>query len=71
MQYNIQYTDRKERFDEEVVHGDVTVLIDSNALLSIIGSEMDFVEDKLSSGFVFKNPNVTKSCGCGLSFAVS
>jgi iron-sulfur cluster assembly protein len=46
------------------------VLIDSKALLTILGSEMDYVEDKLSSQFVFKNPNVKESCGCGQSFMV-
>jgi Fe-S cluster assembly iron-binding protein IscA len=48
----------------------VMVLVASNALLTIIGSEMDYVEDKLSAGFVFNNPNVKESCGCGQSFMV-
>ncbi len=46
----------------------VKVVIDSKALMSIIGSEMDYVESELSSQFTFKNPNVKESCGCGLSF---
>jgi len=48
----------------------VTVLIDSRALFSIIGSTMDFVEDRLSARFVFENPHVKGSCGCGESFSV-
>jgi len=36
--------------------------------MSIIGTEMDFVEGRLNSGFVFKNPNVKETCGCGESF---
>ena len=47
---------------------EVRVLIDSKALLSIIGSELDFLEDPLSARFVFNNPNVKEICGCGLSF---
>lgn len=46
----------------------VTVLVDNKALLSVLGSEMDYVEDKLSAQFVFNNPNVKESCGCGQSF---
>lgn len=45
--------------------------MDNKALLSVIGSEMDFVEDKLSAQFTFKNPNVKESCGCGMSFMTS
>ena len=44
------------------------MLIDAKALLSLIGSEMDYQEDKLSSQFVFNNPNVKETCGCGQSF---
>ncbi|KAL9545379.1 hypothetical protein MBANPS3_007171 [Mucor bainieri] len=48
----------------------VTVLVDSKALLTVLGSEMDYVEDALSSQFVFRNPNVKGTCGCGESFTV-
>ncbi|KAF9903375.1 seryl-tRNA synthetase [Linnemannia zychae] len=57
-QYDLQYTTKKERFDEEVKQDGVTVLVDNKALLSVLGSEMDYVEDKLSAQFVFNNPNV-------------
>jgi len=49
----------------------VTVLVDPAAVMFIIGSEMDWSEDKFSSGFVFNNPNETARCGCGESFTVS
>ncbi|EDO29597.1 predicted protein, partial [Nematostella vectensis] len=48
----------------------VKVLIDSKAQLSLLGTEMDFVEDKLSSEFVFNNPNIKGTCGCGESFNI-
>ncbi|KAF9093066.1 Iron-sulfur assembly protein 1 [Mortierella sp. GBA35] len=67
-QYQLDYTTKKEKFDEEVKQDGVTVLVDNKALLSVLGSEMDYVEDKLSAQFVFNNPNVKESCGCGQSF---
>ena len=59
--YHLEYVDKPGRFDEEVVQDGVRVLVDSKALFSIIGSEMDWVEDKLSARFVFKNPNISVS----------
>lgn len=58
--YHLEYVDKPGKFDEEVEVDGVKVLIDSKALFSIIGSEMDWVEDKLSARFVFKNPNISK-----------
>ncbi|KAI8057021.1 hypothetical protein BDF22DRAFT_668976 [Syncephalis plumigaleata] len=68
--YNLEYVKEKNKYDEVVQQDGVTVLVASNALLTIIGSEMDYVEDKLSAGFVFNNPNVKESCGCGQSFMI-
>jgi iron-sulfur cluster assembly protein len=58
--YHLEYVDRPASFDEEVVQDGVKVLIDSKALFSILGSEMDWVEDKLSQRFVFRNPNISE-----------
>ncbi|PWW74826.1 hypothetical protein C7212DRAFT_87943, partial [Tuber magnatum] len=68
--YHLEYVDRPGKFDEEVVQDGVKVLIDSKALFSIIGSEMDWVEDRISARFVFRNPNIREQCGCGESFSV-
>lgn len=68
--YHLEYVDQPQKFDEEIVQDGVKVLIDSKALFSIIGSEMDWVDDKLSTRFVFHNPNVKGECGCGESFMV-
>lgn len=58
--YHLEYVEKPDKFDEAVEQDGVKVLIDSKALFSIIGSEMDWEEDKLSSRFVFKNPNISK-----------
>ncbi|KAG6360718.1 hypothetical protein INS49_011783 [Diaporthe citri] len=68
--YHLEYIDKPGTFDETVEQDGVKVLIDSKALFSIIGSEMDWVEDKLNQRFVFRNPNIKEQCGCGESFMV-
>ncbi|KAG9248998.1 hypothetical protein BJ878DRAFT_411375 [Calycina marina] len=68
--YHLEYVDKPGTFDEMVEQDGVKVLIDSKALMSIIGTEMDWVEDKLEQRFVFNNPNIKESCGCGESFMV-
>lgn len=70
LSYQLEYVDKPEKFDEIVEQGDVKVVIDSKALFSVIGSEMDWVDTKLASKFVFKNPNSKGTCGCGESFMV-
>lgn len=57
--YHLEYVDKPSTFDETVEQGDVKVLIDSKALFSIIGSEMDWVDDRLNQRFVFRNPNIS------------
>lgn len=58
--YHLEYVDKPGAFDESVQQDGVQVLIDSKALFSIIGSEMDWLEDKLSARFIFKNPNISE-----------
>ena len=58
--YHLEYVDKAGSFDETVEQDGVKVLIDSKALFSIIGSEMDWQEDKLSARFVFRNPNISE-----------
>jgi iron-sulfur cluster assembly 1 len=66
--YTLNYADSKGRFDEEVEQDGVKVLIDANALMHVLGTRMDFIEDRLRSEFVFTNPNASGTCGCGESF---
>ena len=57
---------------EEIVEQDgVKIKIDANALMYVVGTRMDFVEDDLKSEFIFENPNASGTCGCGESFNVA
>lgn len=68
--YDLQYIEEPGKFDEVVEQDGVKVIIDSKALFSVVGSEMDWIDDTLSSRFVFRNPNSKGTCGCGESFMV-
>ncbi|KAL3231726.1 Iron-sulfur assembly protein 1 [Nakaseomyces bracarensis] len=70
LSYDLSYIDSPGKFDEVVEQDGVKVVIDSKALFSIVGSEMDWVETTLFSKFVFKNPNSKGTCGCGESFMI-
>lgn len=73
MTYTMNYAEEGERkkFDELVETEDgVKIIVEPNALMSIIGTKMDYVSDRLRSEFVFENPNAKAECGCGESFTV-
>ncbi|XP_058791762.1 iron-sulfur cluster assembly 1 homolog, mitochondrial [Phymastichus coffea] len=70
LSYTLDYAKEKTKLDEEVVQDGVRVIIDKKAQLSLLGTEMDYIESKLSSEFVFNNPNIKGTCGCGESFSV-
>ena len=55
---------------EYVEKNNVKIFIDPKATMFLIGSEMDYSEDKLSSRFIFRNPNEKNTCGCGESFSL-
>jgi iron-sulfur cluster assembly protein len=70
MSYYVEYAEEKKKFEEVIQDKGVTLLIDPAATMFLIGSEMDYKEDKLQSGFTFTNPNEKGRCGCGESFHV-
>jgi iron-sulfur cluster assembly protein len=67
MAYTMEYAESAQKFDEVVEDKGVKLLIDPKAVMFLLGTEMDFKVDKLSSTFVFNNPNQTSACGCGES----
>ncbi|KAJ8900061.1 hypothetical protein K2173_024177 [Erythroxylum novogranatense] len=68
LSYTLNYADEKGKFDELVEDKGVKILVDPKALMHVIGTKMDFVDDKLRSEFIFINPNSKGQCGCGESF---
>ena len=69
--YKIDFVKKNEIENLEYVEqNNIKVFIDPKATMFLIGSEMDYATDKLSSRFVFKNPNEKGTCGCGESFNI-
>ncbi len=70
MSYQMSWVEEPSPTDEVVKSQDLTVLVDRKATLFLIGTVMDYRQDKLTSGFTFENPNEKGRCGCGESFHV-
>lgn len=71
MSYTMEYAESAKPFEEVMTDKGVTIFIDPKAILFLIGTELDFVQEKLGSRFVFNNPNQTSACGCGESVAIT
>ena len=70
MSYVMEYAKKANANDEVIEDKGVKVLIDPKAIMYLLGTEMDYKKEELSSTFVFKNPNETERCGCGESFKI-
>ena len=67
MEYTMDWAETVAKFDEVVEEAGARVIIDPQAVLYLLGTEMDWKVDKLSAQFVFNNPNQKSACGCGES----
>jgi iron-sulfur cluster assembly protein len=71
MSYTMDYAESANPLDEIVEDKGVKIFIDPKAILFLIGTEMDFVRERLGARFVFNNPNQTAACGCGESVSIT
>ena len=71
MSYIMEYAKEINPNDEVIEDKGVKVFIDPGAIMYLLGTEMDYKKEELSSSFVFNNPNETERCGCGESFKIS
>lgn len=70
MEYVLGYAEAPEPFDELVEDNGVRILVAADAVLFLLGSQIDHEVTRLSSKFVFRNPNQTDACGCGESVTI-
>jgi iron-sulfur cluster assembly protein len=66
--YTIDFAREIKAGDEVIEAEGVKVVVDSGAVMYLVGTEMDFVQDQLGAAFKFTNPNESGRCGCGESF---
>ncbi len=71
MSYTMDYAEDTKPFEEVVEDKGVKVFIDPKALMFLLGTEVDFVRERMGARFVFKNPNQTAACGCGESVSIT
>ena len=69
-EYILEYAEAAAPLDEVVEDKGVRILIEPKAVLFLIGTEVDYEVTRLSSKFVFRNPNQTDACGCGESVTI-
>ncbi len=67
MEYTMTWAETVGKFDEVIEVGAARVIVDPQAVLYLLGTQMDYKIDKLSATFVFNNPNQKSACGCGES----
>ncbi len=70
LQYNVEFAKEQQPFEDAIDVNGVRVLIDPAAVMFLVGTEMDWREDKFNSSFVFNNPNEPARCGCGEIFSI-
>ena len=68
--YKIDYAENKLDGDEEISIDNIKIFVDASATMNILGSKIDYIDNGIESGFIFKNPNEKGRCGCGESFSV-
>lgn len=66
--YDISYAKEHKRGDEVIPIDDITLYVDADAVMFVLGTEIHWHEDFLNANFVFNNPNEAGRCGCGSSF---
>ncbi|CAI2385620.1 unnamed protein product [Moneuplotes crassus] len=68
--YTMNYASEEDKYDEVIEDKGVKVIVDSTAIMFLIGTEMDYIDTDIKSEFVFNNPNSKGECGCGESFTI-
>ena len=70
MEYTMEWATEQGKFDEVVEDKGAKILIDPKAIMFLLGTEMDYQQTTLKSGFIFNNPNQVSACGCGESVEI-
>ena len=70
LMYDLEFDSEQKENDHVFEDKGVKIFVDKKSLLYLIGTELDFSDGLNGKGFQFKNPNASRTCGCGESFSV-
>ncbi len=70
LSYKLEFDNVKKEGDQEFVDKGIKIVVDKKSFLYLIGTELDFTGGLNGKGFVFINPNASRTCGCGESFSI-
>ncbi|MDB9932372.1 MAG: iron-sulfur cluster assembly accessory protein [Flavobacteriales bacterium] len=70
LMYELDFDNELKETDKEIEDNGIKVVVDKKSYLYLVGTELDFSGGLNGKGFVFKNPNADRTCGCGESFSL-
>ena len=70
LSYKMDFTNQSNDDDQVFEHQDLKVVTNKKSLLYLIGTELDYSDGLNGKGFEWKNPQATRTCGCGESFSL-
>jgi len=70
LSYKLDFDNEKKPMDQEFEDNGIKVVTDLKSFLYLVNTTLDFSDGLNGKGFYFSNPNASRSCGCGESFAV-
>ena len=70
LSYKLSFDDKKNNEDEIIQNNGITLLVNKKSFLYLVGTTLEFSDGLNGKGFVFNNPNASRTCGCGESFSL-
>ena len=70
LSYNLDFDDEKKEDDELIEDNKIKLLVNKKSFLYLVGTTLEFSDGLNGKGFVFNNPNASRTCGCGESFSL-
>ena len=70
LMYQLKFDNEESEDDRSFENNDVKIVVDKKSYLYLIGTTLDYSGGLNGKGFIFKNPNADRTCGCGESFSI-
>ena len=70
LSYDLSFDNQEKENDKIFENNDIKIIVDKKSFLYLVGTELDYSGGLSGTGFVFKNPNANRTCGCGESFSL-